>query len=87
MAEAKSPTGLPATATTYEPTSTLATTNAAASVPPEIEQLDVPIAIPDSWQIVSPDEKPEPVTSTVDPARAEIGWRAIDGGNTTELVV
>lgn len=87
MVEAESPPG-PALATTmYEPATTFATTNEAVNVPPEIEQLGVLTGFPESEQVVSLNEKPEPVTAMIDPAAAEIGLSTMDGWLAIDVVV
>jgi len=49
-------------------------------VPPEIEQATgAPIGPPNNEQPVSLAEKPEPATTTVDPAGAEAGLSVMDG--------
>jgi hypothetical protein len=42
---------------------------------------------PDSKQVASPFEKPEPDTTTVDPAEAEVGLSEIEGVTTLEVVL
>jgi hypothetical protein len=61
------------------------TLNDADKVPPESEQVGVPTGMPDNEQLVSPLEKPDPVTLTVAPICAEVGLKLIDGGGTVKL--
>ena len=62
----------------YEPAATLAITKEAVRVPPEIEQAEVPTGLPESEQLVSPDENPVPTTKTTTPTFADTGLRVID---------
>ncbi len=81
VAEAESSFGLPVAVIVYLPgTATPSTTNDADRVPLEIEQLILPIGLPDNEQLVSAVEKPDPTTSTDAPAAAEVGLSVIDGG-------
>jgi hypothetical protein len=66
VAEAESPVD-PVTVTVKEPAPTLATTKEADKVPPEIVHVEVLTTLPDREQLVSLDEKPEPVINTIDP--------------------
>jgi len=47
----------------------------------------VPTAFPDNVQVTSAVEKPDPVTSIIDPVVAEIGLIVIDGTVSMEVVV
>jgi hypothetical protein len=87
VVEAESPEGFPVAVTPYEPSITLATTKDASSAPLEIEQVHVASAIPDNEQALSPDEKPKPYTSTIDPAGAEPWFNPMDGTFTSVVVV
>jgi len=69
----------------YAPAATLAITNEAVRAPPEIEQAEVPTGLPDSEQLVSLGENPEPTTKTTTPTFPEVGVRVIDPA--TEAVV
>ena len=60
--------------------------NAPASIPSEIVQVCEPTAPPESAQLVSDVENPEPVTSAVVPVPAELVFKVIDG-ETTAVVV
>jgi hypothetical protein len=53
--------------------------NAPVKIPPETEQVGDATTLPDIEQVVSLGEKPEPVTSTVEPTEPEDGLREIDG--------
>ena len=66
---------MPVAVITYAPAARLATTNEALSVPPEIEQAEVLTGLPDSEQLVSLDENPEPATKTTTPTFADVGLR------------
>jgi len=54
--------------------------------PFEIEQVEALTAFPDNLQVRSAVEKPDPVTSTVEPAAAEIGLIVMDGRLRGEVV-
>ena len=69
----------------YAPAATLAITNEAVRAPPEIAQAEVPTGLPESEQLVSLDENPEPITKTTTPTFADVGVRVID--LVTEVVV
>jgi hypothetical protein len=84
--EAESPVD-PIAAIAYCPSGTLATTNDAVSVPPEIEQVWEAMPPPDSKQVASTLEKPEPDTTIVDPAEAEVGLSEIEGVTMLEVVL
>jgi hypothetical protein len=56
-------------------------------MPLEIKQLEAPTGPPENEQPMSPVEKPEPDTETVDPAEVEMGLSAIEGLLTIEVVV
>ena len=57
----------------YVPAPMFAATNEAVRVPPEIEQVMDPTGLPESEQLESLDEKPEPDTETVVPTCADVG--------------
>jgi len=57
----------------YEPGCTFPTLNEAVRVPPEIPHVGEVTGMPDSVQLVSSEEKPDPITRTGDPAWAEVG--------------
>ena len=63
----------------YVPVDILATTNEAVKVPPETEHVMDPTGLPESEQLESLDEKPEPDTETVEPTFAELGLSVIAG--------
>lgn len=54
-------------------------------MPPETAQAEVLTGLPDSKQLVSLDEKPEPTTKTTTPTFADVGLSVID--LVAELVV
>ena len=53
--------------------------NAPVKVPPDTAQVGDATTLPDIEQVVSLGEKPEPETSTVDPAEVETGLRETVG--------
>jgi hypothetical protein len=59
----------------------------AAITPFEIEHVDVPTAFPDTEQVTSAVEKPNPVISIIEPATAELGLIVIDGAVSVGVVV
>jgi hypothetical protein len=63
----------------YVPADTLATTNEAVRVPPEIEHVLDPTGLPESEQLESLDEKLEPETDTSNPTELEVGLSVIVG--------
>ena len=63
----------------YVPAAMLATTNEAVRVPPEMEHVTDPTGLPESEQLESLDEKPEPDTEIVVPVRADAGLIVICG--------
>ena len=68
VAEAESVAGLPVAVMTYALGATAATTNEAVRTPPDTEHVKLeiePVSL--NVQVVSPVEKPEPDTLTVDP--------------------
>ena len=67
----------------YAPADTLATTNEAVNVPPEIEQDEDPTAPPEIAQEVSLVENPEPETITSNPPELEVGLSVIAGAPMT----
>ena len=77
--DAESPVGVPVAVIVYAPAAPVATVKAPANVPSEIVQLWEARAPPDNEQLVSDGEKPEPVTCTVVPAPAELGFKVIVG--------
>ena len=79
MAVAKSAPGLPVAVIVYAPADTLATTNEAVNVPPEIEQVDEATAPPVIKQEVSRVENPEPETITSNPIELEVGLSVMVG--------
>lgn len=79
LADAESPASVPVAVTEYELAPTLATVNAPVKVPLETEQVEDDTTLPVIEQVESVDEKPEPETSTIEPAGPEYGLRAIDG--------
>ena len=64
----------------YVPGETLATTNDAVNVPPEIEHVDEATAPPEIKQEVSLVENPEPETDSSNPTEFEVGLSVIAGG-------
>jgi hypothetical protein len=80
VAEAESSLGLPVAVIVYVPEATETTVNDAYKVPSEIEQLKILTGLPDSEQLVSAVEKPDPSTSTDAPTGAEVELSVIDGG-------
>jgi len=50
------------------------------TTPFEIEHIGVLTALPDNVHVTSIVEKPEPVTSTTEPAAAEVGLIVMEGG-------
>jgi hypothetical protein len=69
--EEESPTGLPVTLiVSIAPTDTLATVNEAVTDPSIIVQVPDSIELPDIEHVESPNEKPDPTTSTVLPTEA-----------------
>ena len=63
----------------YVPADTLATTNEAVNVPPEIEQVDEATAPPEIKQEVSLAENPEPETVSSNPTELEVGLSVMVG--------
>jgi hypothetical protein len=61
--------------------------NVPVRIPPVTEQVGDDTTLPDIEQAESLDEKPEPETSTVDPAGPEDGLREMDGPLGTVVVV
>jgi len=85
--DAESPVGLPVAVIVYAPAAPVATLKAPANVPSEIVQLWEATAPPDNEQLVSDVEKPEPVTCTVVPVPAELGFKVIVGVTIVRVVV
>ena len=63
----------------YVPAPMLAAINDPVRVPPEIEQVMDPTGLPESVQLVSLGEKPEPDTEMVAPTCADVGLMVIAG--------
>src|SRR5271167_1950488 len=59
----------------------------AVTTPFEIEHVDVPTAFPDSEQVTSAVEKPNPVISIIEPVAAEIGLSVMEGELSVEVAV
>jgi len=85
VVEATSSSGLPVAVIVYVPGMIEATLNDADKVPLEIEQLNVPIGLPDNEQLVSASEKSDPATSTDAPICAEAGLNVIEGEGSVKL--
>jgi hypothetical protein len=68
VAEAESSSGVPVAVTVYELTVTSATVNEPVKVPSEMEQVSEITGVPVSEQESSAVLKPDPDTSTFDPA-------------------
>lgn len=79
VVEPESPIGLPVAVTVYEDGETLLTMKEPVTTPFEIEQDEALTGVPESEQLVSPDEKPVPETCTLALTDADVELRVIVG--------
>ena len=59
----------------------------AVTIPFDIAHVDVPTAFPDTEQVISAVEKPDPVIPIIEPAAAEMGLIVMKGAWSVDVVV
>ena len=82
LADAESLPGFPVAVIVYVPGLVEAIVKLPLSAPLAIEHVEERMGVPESVHDESPVRKLDPVTSTVAPCKAEVGFSVIDGGRT-----